>query len=297
MKMLSPTFIDAWKLAKKILAQSPELGQLGLVDTEAEQLTLEALKPQRINRVDFFFRLKDTYPLSAYEKLKKWCEARVLGKPLQYLTGTQYFLRHCYQVKSGVFIPRPETEGLIEEVKKKIATPQKGLEFGIGSGVLSIELLSHFKNLTMWASEISEQAVEIASMNAAQILGESRNALKILKSNAPYQVLEIFPNFLKKKIDFIISNPPYLIPSDPIAQDVLSHEPFEALFAPLEEPLYFYQKIIDQSLQWLKPGGYLFLELPHQRASQIVSLCSASRWKVELISDLSQRERILVAHW
>ena len=83
----------------------------------------------------------------------------------------------------------------------------------------------------------------------------------------------------------------------PIAQDVLDHEPFEALFAPWEDPLYFYQKIIVQSSQWLHPGGYLFLELPHQRASQIVSLCPVSKWKVELIFDLSQRERILVARW
>ena len=247
------------------------------------------------------------------EKLFKLAQQRVEGVPLQYLIGVQWFRDHEYEVSPAVLIPRPETEVLLDTVFKELAAaqimPELGLEIGLGSGVLSIELLSHFPRLRMIASELTDAACRVARRNADKILGpESRDVngerLRLVRPESASEVLEVFERQEAQMTlelgesgaaDFILSNPPYLAEESEVDADVLLYEPHEALFAPKGEPLYFYKNIMNRGRERLKPSGFVFVELPHERSQLILKQFMEKGWFAKTVPDLTGRDRVLVA--
>ena len=217
----------------------------------------------------------------------------------QHVTGVQVFLGHEYEVGPHVLVPRPETEVLaaraIETLGKLSKPPRLGLEIGVGSGVLSIELLKQFQNLEMLASELTEEAEACALKNASRILGDSHKRLKILRAHEALSVWQPFESAgAKGMADFLISNPPYLLHADSIEPDVLQQEPSTALFAPPGDPLFFYREVAQRGKEFLRPGGMIFLEMPTERAGVIGDLFRGHGWDTETVPDLAQRQRVLV---
>lgn len=247
---------------------------------------------------DLTLKSGDAVPTGAVEKVRDQVIRRVGGEPLQYLIGWQVFLGHEYRVGPGVLVPRPETEGLVDCAMKSLAQsaspPRSGIEIGVGSGVISIELLKHFPELRMRASDASPQALEYAKINAHALLGSDAARLELLKADAK----EIWPAFVAGKVDFIISNPPYLGGEDECSKDVIRHEPQMALFPNRTvggDADRFYREIALRAAERLNPEGFVFLEIPHTRVASITAFFAPKVWKTEIISDLSQRPRILKA--
>lgn len=231
---------------------------------------------------------------------QNWISERVKrresGEILAYLTGKRVFLDHEYQVGKGVLVPRPETEVLVRAVGEYI-TPQMrlGAEIGLGSGAISIELLSKFPSISMVGTEISKVALDYANKNAVAILGSTRR-IKFVAHDSVRAVMGPLRFALQRgKVDFIVSNPPYLASQDEIAQDVLEQEPKEALFAFDENPDYFYREIANEALEILKPHGFLAFEIPHERADQISTLFIEKGFKTLIQNDLTGRARVLLA--
>jgi release factor glutamine methyltransferase len=222
------------------------------------------------------------------------CAQRASGMPLQYLTQCQGFYDHDYVVRPGVLIPRPETEQLLEQAIARVQerfSSGLGWEIGLGSGVLSIELLAFFPQLRMQASECSETAFFCAQENAQRILGKDARRLEFLRARGRREVWEPFEG---KKADFLISNPPYLDRScqeQEVEPQVLLYEPEEALF-PEGDCLFFYRSIAKRVWEFLHPDGMIFLEIPHERAEEIAVLFG--HWKTQIFYDLNQRPRVLV---
>lgn len=274
---------------------------------EAELILLSVYRQitsKNLSRLDLLIRVQDLIPSLTIE-VEALClaELRASGFPLQYLLGTQTFLDHEYQVGPGVLIPRPETEGLlleaVNEMKIALSVPSLGFEVGLGSGILSIELLATFAGLKMVASEISPVAQGYAHKNAKQILGNQYSErLSIIQVTDPAEVLEPFSS-TGLLADFLISNPPYLDEEDCLAEvekQVLAHEPREALFPRKSEGvLHFYEEIASKAQHYLKPRGKVFLEIPHERSEAIADLFVLPKWKTRRVQDLSQRDRILCA--
>lgn len=233
---------------------------------------------------------RDEIPAGIAAEAERLARERAEGRLLQHVTGTQAFLDHDYAVDASVLIPRPETELLARAAIEQLREPRLGLEVGLGSGVLSIELLAAFPGLRMMASEISPEAAQVAARNAAAILG--RADASRLTTLAPRNALDVLEPFPGAEADFLISNPPYLLPGEAQA-DVAAAEPALALWAPSGEPLHFYRAIARGASALLRENGFVFLELPPERAPAIAALFSD--WKVELRRDLNGRERILVA--
>ncbi len=232
-------------------------------------------------------------------QIREWSRQRLSGIPLQHLTGWQVFLDHRYRVGPQVLIPRPETEGLVsialESLKKLTGRLEiSGLELGLGSGIISVELLSAYSNLKMLASEISKEATDLALQNAHRILGQQQ-------ANARLQVVSDLEAACMslEKADFLISNPPYLDPEQEGAEtteEVRRYEPRIALFGPKGDPSFFYRKFAELARKWLKKGGLIFLEIPHERSVEIVGFFSSTGWKqIEILKDLAGRSRYLVA--
>lgn len=195
----------------------------------------------------------------------------------------------------SVLIPRPETEILVTQtiavLKEQDQPPTLGLEIGVGSGVISIELLSQFPQLRMRASELMPEAKKVAEKNAERILGERESKrLEIVLTGDPREVVEPFQGV---RADFLVSNPPYLVStSEEVDDEVLLHEPHVALFPPGEDPLFFYRVLAERASDLLVPQGYLFLEVPHERSSEIQDLFKKEECEIRL--DLTQRERVLI---
>ncbi len=320
------TFGEALRKIKKILGSNSSLALKGVVqgviDSEAEQLMralYQKFTGNPLSRLDLYMRAGESLcPDGLWDELNRLAHARTRGEPLQYLTGVQVFMDHEYQVGPGVLVPRPETEVLLTEAVAILShlgpqwkkSSRLGLEVGTGSGVLSIELLTTFPKLTILASEFSPEAERYANLNGRKILGEGENGegrFKILSVESPSEVLEPFKRERKMfktfgpGADFLITNPPYLIsPSDgeasnEVESQVMDFEPGVALFAPPEDPLYFYRKIADDADQLLAAEGWVFAEVPHERALVIRELFRMPKWSIRLVQDLNQRDRVLLA--
>ena len=241
-------------------------------------------------------------------RMLEMAKARLSGMTLQYLTGKAYFYHHEYQVGPGVLVPRPETEILVECAEKKLKhlwsleppVLRVGMEIGLGSGMISIELVCQFPLLIMYGSELSSDAIKWAEINRQTILAapQDSNRLVVLQAENPGHVFEPFETQAALRlpaVDFLISNPPYLSRQDEISEDVLAHEPSCALFAQNENPSFFYEVIARDADRYLKPRGQIFVEIAHERQENVQKCFEHHGWNVKTFLDLTGRARVLTA--
>ena len=187
-------------------------------------------------------------------ELEKIMQRLEKGEPVQCIIGVADFAGRQFQVTPGVLIPRPETAELCEW----IISSEKGnekcrlLDIGTGSGCIAITLAAALPQAQVSAWDISEDALHIAQQNA-----------RALGVQVTFEQHDILNTSLRDSYDVIVSNPPYIKPSerDGMARNVLDYEPQIALFAPDDNPIIFYQKIADFAWQNLNNEGLLFFEL------------------------------------
>ena len=177
------------------------------------------------------------------------------GEPVQYIIGVADFAGRQFHVAPGVLIPRPETAELCGWVISKAKRSSKILDIGTGSGCIAITLAAELPHAHVSAWDISDDALRIAHENAM------RQGVNVTYEK--HDILDASLTIGRSSYDIIVSNPPYIKPSerDEMAQNVLDHEPAIALFAPEDNPIIFYQRIADFAWQNLTDGGNLFFEL------------------------------------
>lgn len=297
---LPATFAEALASARKILSTNLILVRQGTVEVEAElivQAAMERVTKKPITRMDLYTRATERFPEAAGEWVLKFSGGRAEGKILQHLTGVQAFLEHRYEVSADALVPRPETELLAHLALEELTVRGcvRGIEIGLGSGVISIELLSRVPKLQMVATEFSVPAAELAKRNALKILGKGAPRLSVLMARDAREVLEPLERAGIPRANFLISNPPYLMAHDEIAEDVRRHEPALALFAPPENPLHFYARIAQGAARLLEAPAIVFCEVPHERAGSIVKLFATASWDATIHPDLTGRDRVLIA--
>lgn len=246
--------------------------------------------------------------------LKKRIDEKI---PLQYLTNKAYFMGEEFYVDERVLIPRPETEILVEEVLRLFRShpealaegsnskeeqkdssvarlPQndrnfKIIDIGTGSGCIAIMLAKKLPEAKIFASDISEQALEVAKYNAEKL----RVTDKIQFINS-----DIFDSLDKnEKFDVIVSNPPYipLSQKESLQEEVQKHEPSFALFVEDEQGVSFYERLIEQSASRLDPLGFVALEIGIHQAENIKTISERNGFNViKIVKDLSGIERVVV---
>lgn len=206
---------------------------------------------------------------------KQWIEAAVKrleqGEPIQYVLGWAWFAGLKFNVRSGVLIPRPETEWLVNSVCAN-SVPSNGrplriLDIGTGSGCIALSIKQRLPEAYVEAWDISTEALSIAADNARSlsldIVLRQQDALNITTSTH-----NITPNDNNGAPndplfwDVIVSNPPYICERErtDMARNVLDHEPSTALFVPDTDPLLFYRAITRYALGSLSDGGRLLFE-------------------------------------
>ncbi|MBU6376703.1 MAG: peptide chain release factor N(5)-glutamine methyltransferase [Bdellovibrionales bacterium] len=233
-----------------------------------------------------------------------WAEKRLSSRvPLQHLTREQNFFGRYFEVGPEVLIPRPETEVLMESVLHWIGQENRGVvfgaEIGTGSGIIPITLALESRSvLRFLATELSPEALRRAQDNA-KLLGLSSDAITWIKIQDRSDVTSTLLQWVQrssKKLDFLISNPPYLKEGFGETEDqVEKFEPSEALFAPEHDPLFYYRAVASAASSLVEPGGMIFLEIPHERAQSIADLFGDGFEAVRVIPDLTGKSRVLQA--
>ena len=211
------------------------------------------------------------------------------GIPLQQITHTQEFMKMNFYVNKDVLIPRQDTEVLVEEVIKiaKRINAKKILDLCTGSGAIAISLAKYIENSQITATDISEKALEIAEKNAIEQKVDRQIAF--LQS-------DLFNDIPKEKYDIIVSNPPY-IKKDIIKtlNQEVQKEPIIALDGGIDG-LKFYHKIISNSYEFLKYGGYLCLEIGYDQKIDVIELIEKEEKYVNTYGkkDLYDNDRIII---
>lgn len=212
------------------------------------------------------------------------------GVPVQYLAGKANFYGLFFKVTPDVLIPRSETEELVYQILETIPTTylQKGIDIGTGSGCIPIILKRKRPNWEIHATDVSSAAIEVAAHNAQELRAPVVFHQFDILNQTDWPRL---PNF-----DFIVSNPPYIPPSEKnlMPDSVLNHEPALALFTPEDDPLIFYSTIIDFAKMQLNKGGYLFFEGNEFNAGKLVDLMKKKGFvDVLLVKDMQAKDRIV----
>lgn len=242
----------------------------------------------KIDRNKLIINKNDNVDINKENEYKEYIEKIIKGKPVQYITNNQEFMKLNFYVDENVLIPQPDTEILVEKVIKSIDIMEniEILDMCTGSGCIGISLAKNIKNTKVTLVDISKEAIEIAKKNAIQ--NEVENKITFIQS-------DMFEN-VKGKFDIIVSNPPYIKTN--IIQTLdkqVQNEPHIALDGG-EDGLDFYKILINEAHKYLKKDGKIFLEIGYDQKQEVENLVKQSKHykKIETIKDLSQNDRVII---
>ncbi|NKC69176.1 peptide chain release factor N(5)-glutamine methyltransferase [Vagococcus fluvialis] len=250
----------------------------------AEYLLLEK---NRWTKTDLLMNFKKQMPLAEYNAYKTDLEKVTLHIPVQYLIGSTEFYGRRFKVNEHTLIPRPETEELVELILKD--NHQENLEvvdIGTGTGIIALSLSLENPTWKVTGLDISKEALKIATKNNQALEGQ----VHFLESD----VLSKFPK--NKKIDILVSNPPYISYDEweEMDKSVREYEPKQALFAE-NNGLAIYEKIAKESTTVLSETGRIYLEIGYlqgESVSQIFKEAYPTK-SVRVIKDLNGQDRII----
>ena len=250
-----------------LLADVLKVNKEYLIIHEDEEILLE-------KEEEFFFKIKRL----------------VKGKPIQYIINRAEFMGLEFYVDKNVLIPQPDTEilvenliALVENLQKMKQNEIKILDLCTGSGAIVISLCKKLQNVKLFASDISDKALEIAKKNA-----------KTNETQVEFIESDLFEN-INEKFDIIVSNPPYIETSEinKLSQEV-QNEPRIALDGG-NDGLRFYRQIAKNVKDFLNESGYLAVEIGYNQKDQVKNIFrNYGLRNIYTKKDLNGIERIII---
>jgi len=256
----------------------------------AEWLLSAATDLSRIELYAHFDR-----PLSPDERatLRAGIERRAAGEPLQYVTGEMPFRHLVLRVRPGVFIPRPETEVLVDAVLEHLgrldAENPVVVDLCTGSGAIAVSTAFERPAASVYATEIVPATAEVAALNAERAGVADRVSVLVGDLFAP------LPDELRGRVDVVVSNPPYIPTADlaDLPAEVAAHEPLVALDGGADG-LDVVRRIAEEARLWLRPGGLLAIETDTTCAKEAARVLAQWYEQIEVRRDLTGRDRIAI---
>jgi release factor glutamine methyltransferase len=228
-------------------------------------------------------------PLGADElaKFKPLIQRRGSREPVAYILGVKEFYGRPFEVGPGVFIPRPETELLVQLALAAMPDDARALDLCAGSGAVGVSIAAERPNARVDLVELGDEAFEAARRNAEKHApGRARvfhgDLYAALPEPARYNV--------------IVANPPYVPTVDgrELAKDIVDHEPHLALFAGADG-LAVVRKVVAGLPQWLAPRGFVATEIDPSQGAVVAGLCiEAGLVEVRIETDLASLQRHVV---
>lgn len=282
---------------RRLLAEAAArlAGEDGSGALEAELLLAHVLGR---DRVWLHAHAEAELPADARERFADLVRERARDRtPVAYLTGGREFFGLTLAMRRGVFIPRPETEGLVDRVAAWVAGREAGRDAEVlvdvccGSGAIAVALARE----TGWrvmATDRSPEAVRLTRDNAASLgVGE---AVTVLAGSLLEPLDGLSP---RPRVRAVVSNPPYVTTAEMsgLAPDIARHEPALALEAGADG-LDVVRALVRDAAGWLLPGGMLAMEIGAGQGGAVRSLLTEAGWSgVRVEADLAGRDRYALA--
>jgi len=222
----------------------------------------------------------------AQEKLfKKVIEQRQQGQPVAHLTGQRGFWSLDLKVTADTLIPRPDTELLVSLALEKLTPKMIVADLGTGSGAIGLSLAHEEPSITVFASDASWKALEVAQYNAT----------KHQLNNVQFWNGSWLDAIIDQSLDMVVSNPPYIEAEDAhLSQGDVRFEPMSAL-ASGSDGLDDIRQIIVQAKRCLKPASWLFIEHGYHQAQQIMTLfADAGFTNISSHKDYGDNDRVVL---
>ncbi len=275
--------------ARLVERGADEIARAGIAEAgfEAELLLRHALG---CSRESLLARLQEPVPAEATGHFFQFVERRRGRVPVQYIIGTQEFHGLSFRVTPAVLIPRPETEGVVEQTVLELKNERapRIADIGCGSGCISIALAQTLEDAELVAIDRSKAALAIARENAL------RHGVAARVEFVEGDLLEPVAD---ADLDAVVSNPPY-IPDEELAglePEVTEHEPRSALSGGADG-LDVIRRLGPQAHRALRPGGVLIMEIGHGQSQAVEALLREAAMEEErVVADLAGIPRVVIA--
>lgn len=237
-----------------------------------------------------YYADQDRMPAPEQEAQYHRCiAARKEHIPLQHITGVQEFMGYEFRVNEHVLIPRQDTECLVETAEQHLKPDMEILDMCTGSGCILLSLLKRSReqfgllNIRGTGADISKEALAVATENGQR-----------LETEAQWIESDLF-EAITGEYDMIVSNPPYIRTAviEGLQKEVRCHDPYLALDGKADG-LYFYRRIIKESVSCLKTQGLLVFEIGHDQADDVAALLKEQGFEgITVKKDLTGLDRVV----
>ena len=260
--------------------------------TDAARIVAEAAG---VTDAELISVLGERATVGGVTRLDRMTERRAAGEPLQYVLGHWPFRMLDLMVDRRVLIPRPETEQVVEVALRELdrvggrERSTTVVDLGTGSGAIALAVATERVRTSVWATDVSGAALEVARANLA---GTGRAGARVRIELGEW--FAALPDELRGTVDLVVTNPPYVPAAAPLPAAVADWEPPSALLAG-PDGLDDVRRIVDEAPSWLTDEGALVCELSPEQGATAVELALDSFAEAELTPDLTGRDRALVA--
>jgi len=246
------------------------------------------------DRTGLYLNAGESIPATVYEEFIKFIQRREAGEPVQYIVGWAPFYGRKFTVGKGVFIPRFETETLIERLLDDYIVSMQHeetleiLDLCSGCGIIGLTAAAEITEANITLVDSSKTALQYSRLNAEALKVE--NQVEFIETDA----LMTFPASWKKRYHYVFANPPY-IPENEIhtlPPDVRYGEPTQAL-TDGGDGLSFYERWMLTIPPVLRENGKLFVECGDGKTSAVADVLSIAFDELTISKDLSGMERVV----
>ena len=261
------------------------------IDTPGLEAYLLLSKSELLdNMVDVYSKGQKEIHRHDVEKFHNLLERRINREPTAYILGRKEFYSRSFEVNPSVLIPRGETELLVDETVNIVnqTSSEMILEIGTGSGCVAVTLACLCDDVTIVATDISNDAIKVAKKNCIEH-GKS-NRISFLRT-------DLSSSLKSRSFDVVVSNPPYIREEDymDLEPEVRDYEPKVSLLSP-SDGLYHIEKIISDSKRVLKEGGSCVLEIGYSQKEAVANIFEGYGFKyVSFAKDINGIERVVKA--
>lgn len=225
------------------------------------------------------------------KKLAEWTKKRASGVPLAYLTKEKGFFKHVFAVETGVLVPRPETELVVETALRRTTLSALPIgqiaDLGGGTGCIGLSLLYEWPKAQLWIVESSPRAAATALKNSERLN---------LFENTHIDCIAVESWDPETTFDIVCANPPYIAVGDPdVQKSVHAHEPHAALYSG-PDGLEAMRKWIPIAFHFLNPGGLAFFEIGSGQSEAVRAIMLSSGFgEIQISKDLAGHDRVVSA--
>ena len=242
-----------------------------------------------VKRLDLYLQFERPLHTSEVDRYREYVRQRLQRVPVQYITGVATFRHLELTVTPAVLIPRPETEVLVDVALEFLPEGGRVLDLCCGSGAVALSLAQEAAAAEVVAADVSGSALEVAKANGQRCGLAERVEWHCGDLFSPLRGTEPF--------DLVAANPPYVRRGDlaQLAPEVRDYEPHLALDGG-EDGLAYYRRIAQKATDFLRPGGYLLLEVGDGQSAAVEALLAQTErlTEVQLRPDLNQIPRVVV---